>query len=555
MILAAGLGTRLLPFTRTKPKPLFTLGGRPLLDILIRNLRDAGFGAVLINTHHRSEMIADFIENQPYDIPVWLRHEPRILGTGGAIKNVQDLWDNHPLLIVNGDIFTNIDFKRVYNHHLAHDRCVTMVLHDCEPLNNVSVDARNRITGFHPSKAQPPGSSRLAFTGIHVLNREVLDFIPANTCIGIIEVYEELIRQGRIIGALTVSKHYWHDIGTRSGYQKAATEAIARKTLAAIGQSTLSENPIWSSLKGDGSDRTWHRVSAGAQSIIVAGHGLSPQAEVCEADSFWAIGRHLEAKGIPVPHMYDFDRPAGVIAVEDLGDCHFQDIVSAQSNKNRVVSLYKPVIDILVTMGVAGAEDFDTRWTYQTPYYDRQVILEKECDYFLHQFLNGVAGLDVAPETLQADFALLSDRGLSSGYVGFLHRDFQSRNILVHQDQCYVIDFQGGRLGPLAYDLAALLIDPYVSLSHEVEEALLSCYIKRLSSHRFVEPEAFRNTYRYCAINRNLQILGAFGFLSRVKGKRQFKVYIPAAVESLKYSLSRIEPEACKNLKALVTGL
>jgi len=551
MILAAGLGTRLLPLTRNRPKPLFTLGNRPILDILITRLRDAGFDGILVNTHHLHEMIHDYVASRDYDIPVWLRHEPQILGTGGAIKNVEDLWDDRPLLVVNGDVFTDIDFRRVYDSHSAHDHWVTMVLHHRQPFNNVRVDRENRVVGFLRNDTASPDARLLAFTGIHVLSRAVLDFIPEDTFTSIIDTYERLIEQGHTIRGLVVSDHYWHDIGTPSGYRQAATEAVARSTLAKLASRETQKPLVWTDLKGDGSDRIWQRVSAGGRSIVLVNHGISPEGQICEADAFWSIGRHLEAKGIPVPHLYGFHRPSGVIAMADLGDLHLQELVSAQKTASPL-SIYRPVIDLLVDLGIKGREDFDTAWTYQTPYYDRQVIREKECDYFLREFVNGLMGRNVDPESLQTDFSYLADRGLSATYQGLLHRDFQSRNILVYRDNAYVIDYQGARLGPLAYDLAALLIDPYVGLDADVQDRLLAYYIERLGSYMSVDPGAFRHTYRYCAVNRNLQILGAFGFLTRVKGKRWFHAYVPAAVNSLKYHLSRIDPEACTTLKAIV---
>lgn len=560
MILAAGLGTRLLPYTRTRPKPLFTIGNRPILDILVERLRKAGFSAVIINSHHLSRLIADFVDKQQYEIPVYVRHEPRIMGTGGAVKNIEDLWDRDPLLVVNGDIFTDIDFKGVYDFHLARNQWVTMVLHDCPPYNNVRVDDQDdqddqgRVVGFG-EETPPPGGSMLAFTGVQVLSPEILDFIPKDTAVGIVDVYRNLIDRGHAIGTQVVSGHYWHDIGTPAGYEQAAAAAAARKTLTALNADTRRETPAWKILEGDGSDRSWQRVSAGGHSVILAKHGISPEAQVCEADAFVAIGRHLEAKGIPVPHIHHFDRPAGIVVMEDLGDCHFQEAVVGEKDRGRRISLYKPVIDTLVAMGVRGVEDFDTTWTYQTPHYDRHLIREKECDYFLREFVIGFRGLDTIPEGLEADFDLLSKRGLSPEYTGFVHRDFQSRNLLVHRGTCHVIDFQGGRLGPLPYDLAALLIDPYVSLGPEIEDALLVYYLERLAQYRSVDPESFRYAYRYCAVNRNLQALGAFAFLSRVKGKPHFETYIPPALDSLKFNLRRIEPEACPNLKKLVDRL
>ncbi|OQX08058.1 MAG: aminoglycoside phosphotransferase, partial [Desulfobacteraceae bacterium IS3] len=118
LILAAGFGTRLLPYTEYLPKPLFSLANRPLLDIHIRNLEKAGCTGILINTHHLHKKIEEFIAGQSYSIPVLTRHEPQILGTGGAIKNAADFLDNCPFMVINSDIYTDIDFLKVYDFHL-----------------------------------------------------------------------------------------------------------------------------------------------------------------------------------------------------------------------------------------------------------------------------------------------------------------------------------------------------------------------------------------------------------------------------------------------------
>jgi aminoglycoside/choline kinase family phosphotransferase len=125
-----------------------------------------------------------------------------------------------------------------------------------------------------------------------------------------------------------------------------------------------------------------------------------------------------------------------------------------------------------------------------------------------------------------------------------MHRDLQSRNIMVKNGDYYFIDFQGGRMGPIEYDLASLLIDPYVSLPYPVQDQLLKYCIKKLLSFVDFDPDKFRTCFKYCALTRNLQILGAFGYLSREMGKTYFKQYIPRAVETLKinlFSLSSLE--------------
>ena len=582
MILAAGLGTRLLPLTQEKPKPLFLLAGRPLLDILIRTLQDSHCEAVIINTHHLAEMIEEFVQAQNYGIPVHTRYEPTILDTGGAIKNVEDFWDENPLLVINGDIFTNIDLAQIHRFHLSHKHPVTLALHDYSQFNNVWVDSNDHITGFgDTAPCPPPGRNmepntapvqpsqplwrsrlmttsandrQLAFTGIQVLDPKVLSFIPERTPCSIIDIYCEMIRAGITLKAFVPGNHYWHDIGTMAGYHGAAREALARKALAKavpeIGEGILA----WSELKGDGSDRTWHRVSLGKTSVIMVDHGPPPEDRTCEADSFVDIGQHLLNKGVPVPHIYGYDRPAGLVALEDLGDLHLQTVVRRTGDQVELLAHYKAVIDLLVHMAIEGAKGFNLAFTYQTPYYDRHLILEKEARYFVTAFLNEYKGLRTDFEKLEEDFELLAKRALETGPVGFLHRDFQSRNMLVRNEKYYVIDFQGGRLGPLPYDLASLLIDPYVELPEDIQQDLLAYYLDRLSGSAPVDRQNFLRAYKYCAINRNLQILGAFGFLSRVKGKTDFEAYIPAALASLKIRLGTIQPD-CPQLVRIVNGI
>ena len=122
MILAAGLGTRLMPYSRHTPKPLFTINRQPVLDIAIRRLLKAGCEAVILNTHHLHNQIEAFVAGQDYAHRLHVRHEPQILGTGGGIRNIADLWENGPLLVINADIVCDIDPAQVlaFHHHGLH---------------------------------------------------------------------------------------------------------------------------------------------------------------------------------------------------------------------------------------------------------------------------------------------------------------------------------------------------------------------------------------------------------------------------------------------------
>ena len=563
MILAAGFGTRLLPYTETTPKPLFTISGRPLLDIIICSLQSAGCEAIIINTHHLYQDIDSFLASKQYAIPIHTRYEPVILGTGGAIKNAADFWDDRPFLIVNSDIITDIDLRGVYDFHLTHKHPVTMVLYDYEEFNNVWVDSHDFVTGFQDQGKDDSVAciNRLAFTGIHVIDPEVLGFIPDKGFSSIIDAYMNLVLSGRKIKACLSKNAWWTDIGTPERYREAVFENMGPEAyrLAFPG---YSGGPDYSGgmierseLKGDGSDRDWYRLKAGNRSLVVADHGIRSGTGPSEIDSFVAIGRHLYDNGVAVPRIYLYDTFSGLVFLEDLGDVNLQTAVKNTESLNGIISRYRSVIDLLIRMSISGSRGFDLSWTYQTPYYDRDLILENECRYFVDAFLNGYLGKDFCFEDFEKEFMHLADSALEFAVNGFMHRDMQSRNIMIKDNRYYLIDFQAGRIGPIQYDLASLLIDPYVELPVHVQAQLLDYCVKKLSSFIHVDPKLFCLGYKYCAVTRNLQVLGAFGHLSRIKGKTYFEQYIPAAVKALRYNLSAVDDTEFPRLKSAISNV
>ena len=554
MILAAGFGTRLLPFTENIPKPLFTLAGRPILDIIIRNLQQAGFSAIIINTHHLHHKIAAFISKQCYTIPVHIRHEPVILGTGGAIKNISDFLNDQPLMVINSDIVTDIDLKEVYQFHTKHPDPVTLVLYDDPEFNHVSIDKDGFITGFHDQKKSgiTEYDRKLSFTGIQILDHEVIGIIPDNRYANIIDVYRKILSGGKKLRAFISSNFYWKDIGTPKRYKDAVFKEMAPKAFKVAFPDFVDCCIKKKEVKGDGSDRKWFRLSQNNRSLIMVDHGIRRKSSKSEVDAFIAIGRHLDAKGLPVPKIYLHDAFSGLVFLEDLGDINLQKVANSSKNFKEIISCYQLVIDLLVKLSIIGKEGFDPAWTHQTVAYDKQLILENECRYFVEAFLNEYLKWDTSFIDLQDDFFMIAEKALESPLNGFMHRDMQSRNIMIKNNSIYFIDFQGGRFGPIQYDLASLLIDPYVDLPHPVRIDLLNYTIEKLSSILMIEKKSFCTCFDYCAISRNLQILGAFGYLSRVKKKTHFEQYIPAAVKTLKQLLLQSGDGLFHGLKSVV---
>ena len=567
LILAAGLGTRLRPYTENTPKPLFTLAGRPLLDIIISRLIDADCEAIVINTHHLPRRINSFLAEKNYSIPVFTRHESVILGTGGAVKNVADFWNDNPFMVINSDIFTDINLRKVYEFHLNHSHPATLVLHDDPVFNTVTVDPNGFVQSFdgasHPDTTfdspfhgsasfKTENAEKLTFTGIQVLDSEVLEMIPDNVFSSIIDIYKNILAQKKKIPAFISKDSYWKDLGTPDRYRQVVFDFMAPKAFERAFSERENRKIVRTVLHGDGSDRKWFRVTDGNGSMVMVDHGIRRDDSTCEADAFVSIGLHLASKAVPIPRIYLYDTFSGHVFMEDLGDINLQTLISSTKNQDRIVSHYKVLIQHIRELSIDGREGFNPAWAYQTAGYTEDLIIEKECRYFVDAFLKNYLGMDIRFNDLEPEFRSLANKALRFSINGFMHRDMQSRNIMVKKGRFYFIDFQGGRLGPIQYDLASLLIDPYVNLPRAVQDTLLKFCIETLSPVFGVDPVQFLSCYQYCAVTRNLQILGAFGFLSRIKKKTYFEKYIPNAIKTLKYHLLTFQREEFPTLTSIV---
>ncbi len=230
MILAAGLGTRLRPLTLNRPKALMPVGNRPMIDRVIEYLKKYNTDEIIVNAHHHQEqLVAHLDKGRPFGLNIRVKVEPEILGTGGGIKNTEGFWDDEPFVVINGDILTDIDLARAYEVHQKRGNLVTLILHDCEPFNQILINERLDIMDIAP-KACP---GRLAFTGIHIIEPEILSHIPKDRFFNIIDCYQKLIREGSPIRAYVSKEHYWRDVGTIESYFLANREV-------------LQENPILS---------------------------------------------------------------------------------------------------------------------------------------------------------------------------------------------------------------------------------------------------------------------------------------------------------------------
>lgn len=289
-------------------------------------------------------------------------------------------------------------------------------------------------------------------------------------------------------------------------------------------------------MSGDGSNRRFFRVVDQSGATVVA---VLPASDTeksrAEFQATRDIGYHLKAAGNPVPEILSSDPLTGLVLFEDFGDCHLFDLLC--QNRAAGIARYPAIIKALVKLQVSGGHNFKPAWCHDTPCYDRGVMVDREAGYFFDAFWKKVLSGPEVPG-LAAEFEILAAKVLKQPQRLFLHRDFQSKNIMIRNGTIGIIDFQGGRLGPPAYDIASLLIDPYAGLCRAEQEQFLALYLREAASCPELDLGQIEQSFPYLAVQRSLQIIGAFAFLSYQAKKPFFQKFIIPAVELLKEKLA-----------------
>lgn len=220
-ILGAGLGTRLRPLTESLPKPLLPVKGKPLVHHILRRLAAVGIRQAVINTHHAALKWQEvFPGGEAEGVEVFLRHETELLDTGGGLKNVQDLLVMYgTFLIYNGDVWSDLPLQKAIDHHRQARDLVTMVLRSQGGPLQVALDSQNRVVDIR-GQLGAVGLKQYLFTGIHVVDPKIFDYLPPLGVQSIIPIYLDFIRRGLRIGGVVIDEGEWSDIGTIAEYER-----------------------------------------------------------------------------------------------------------------------------------------------------------------------------------------------------------------------------------------------------------------------------------------------------------------------------------------------
>ncbi len=283
-------------------------------------------------------------------------------------------------------------------------------------------------------------------------------------------------------------------------------------------------------LPGAGSHRRYYRMAGGDYRCIGV---YGP--DHLENRAFLEFTKHFRSIGLNVPDLLAEDTDGGVYLIQDLGDRTLKDEIDLNRKEGdypaRIIPHYRNALEHLLRFQVEGHVGLDYTHCVPRQVFDRQSILW-DLNHFKYYFLQ-LLGIAFDEQALEDDFHSLAAFLTLAGQEHFMYRDFQSRNIMIHEGDLYFVDYQGGRRGALQYDVASILYESRVNLSPGLREELLEYYLESLLKKTGIRPEVFREHYDGYVLIRILQAMGAYGIRGIVEGKPLFLQSIPYAIRNL----------------------
>ncbi len=308
----------------------------------------------------------------------------------------------------------------------------------------------------------------------------------------------------------------------------------------------------------DGSRRRYWRMRGGPRGSVVGAWGPDP----LENRAFVSFTRTFRELGLPVPELLGIDAPRGVWLLEDLGDrTLLRELTEARADQGGtggavpgpVLRIYERVLGWLPRFQLEGGRAIDFGVAHPTAEFDARSV-RWDLNYFKYHFVR-LAGIPFHEGRLEDDFDALV--GFLTGEEGrhFLYRDFQSRNIMVRGGEPRFLDYQGGRRGPLAYDVASLLYDGKAALPPEVRRHLLGVYLDALAEDHEFDRGRFEERFPGFVLVRILQAMGAYGYRGLFERRALFLESIPPQARNVEGLLAGGLPLALPELAGVLRGI
>ncbi|MHC1573847.1 MAG: aminoglycoside phosphotransferase family protein [Candidatus Syntropharchaeales archaeon] len=304
-------------------------------------------------------------------------------------------------------------------------------------------------------------------------------------------------------------------------------------------------------LPRSGSARSYYRLSNDSGSAIGTFHS-----DDAENIAFVTFARHFQRQGLAVPEILHEDLHHRVYLQQDLGDQTLFSLMQKHEEipDEKCVAYLEQAVRELPVFQTRAHEGLDYSIAYPRKAFDAQ-SMRWDLNYFKYHFLK-FTGFVFNEQKLENDFDEMIKVLDAADRNFFLYRDFQTRNIMIHDEKVWFIDFQGGRMGYPAYDLASLLFDAKANIAPDMRESLLELYIEQLMKHSDIDEQSFRSLYPGFVLIRKLQALGAFGFRGLFEGKTHFLQSIPYALDNFSWILKNYAfPFQFTELRKLLLGM
>ncbi|MDR0515833.1 MAG: phosphotransferase [Fibromonadaceae bacterium] len=500
LILAAGLGTRLRPLTERIAKPLIPIADNSPLARQAALAKKLGSQKIHVNAHH----LAEQVQAASVEIgisKVWL--EPELLGTGGPIHRMHKEGERGELLVLNGDCEHNLDIEFFLKQARASGSSCALLAIDNPKINTLCLSKENLLCGIK-NKFGEKGFSNATFTGISWYSENAWEKINEEEK-DIRDFWQRLCEMNDS-PFVHIAKGNWIDIGNPEGFIEAINFQMVK-------------NASGFSVAGSaGSGRKYYRMQAAGHSLILQ----QSYPEDADFERFVRYGRLFSKLGLPTPEIYAVSDAKKQVVMQDFGSVRLCDAEQPM--------LYYPlVLEKLITWQEKSEQVFEADSELANRVFGESDYLW-ETSYFAENYLQGHLGMEKIPDNLTAFFSDLAKKAGAQKRV-LMHRDFQSQNVMV--STLGFIDFQGARNGSIYYDVASMLWDPYMMLPAETIGQLFSLWHSANALLKDVSFDEAWENFLTASMQRLMQALGAYCFLSKKKGIKSFEQYIEPGAKRL----------------------